>query len=51
MIVVYPIKEAINIMKVLGFVFLGLCLVSFGILAVKLGWFDYVLGLIPGLGV
>ena len=27
-------------MKVLGFVFLGLCLVSFGILAVKLGWFD-----------
>lgn len=29
-------------MKVLGFVFVGLCLVALGIVAVKAGWFDYL---------
>jgi len=27
-------------LKVFGFIFLGLALVAFGIVSVKLGWFD-----------
>ncbi len=29
-------------MKVLGYIFLGLCLVTLGIVVTKLGWYDYV---------
>lgn len=29
-------------MKVLGFIFVGLCLVALGIISVKLGWFDFI---------
>ena len=35
-------------MKVLGFLFLGLCLIGLGIVSVKLGWFDYLIGLTRG---
>lgn len=35
-------------MKILGYVFVGLCLIAFGIVSVKLGWFDYVVSFFQG---
>lgn len=36
-------------MKVLGFIFLGLCLITLGIVSVKLGWVDYIYHWFEGL--
>ena len=36
-------------MKVLGFVFLAICLVALGIVAVKVGWIDQALDWFRGL--
>ena len=36
-------------MKVLGFVFLGICLIGLGIIAVKFGWYDFIVKWINGM--
>ena len=35
-------------MKILGFIFAGVILVAFGIVAVKLGWFDFAINWFGG---